>query len=137
MRSPVEIVLDMPSIRERLTGGRMKDYQFQHGDTVRDLVTRFEGVITGRADYISGCNQYSVTTRLSGKKSGEHGEACKEIEGRWFDEDRLQLLEPERIVLPGYATPTKKTKKTKKKAAKTKRPRYRPGGPSHNEPPKG
>jgi len=103
-------------------------YRFQHGDTVQDCITGFEGVITGRADYITGCNQYSVTTRLSGKKSGEHGDSCKEVEGRWFDEDRLQLLENKRIKLPEHPV---------KKAKRLGVIRRKPGGPSHNEPPKG
>jgi len=108
----------------------MARYMFQHGDTVADCITGFEGVITGRADYITGCNQYSVTTRLSGKKSGEHGDACKEVEGRWFDEDRLQLLENKRIKLPRHGARVVKAKRLGVI-------RRRPGGPSHNEPPKG
>ena len=72
-----------------------KDYRFEHGQTVRDIVTRYQGVVTGRADYITGCNQYAVTPRLKSSAS-----AHKEVEGRWFDEDRLTPLRIGRVAVP-------------------------------------
>jgi len=61
----------------------MKDFRFSNGDKVKDIVTGYDGVITGRADYLNGCNRYGV-------------ESCKLEENKivelWFDEDRLVLL---------------------------------------------
>ncbi len=47
------------------------------GSFVEDRITTFAGVVTGRAEYITGCNQYLVTPKNSDK------------EGRWIDEQRL------------------------------------------------
>jgi hypothetical protein len=55
----------------------------QLGDTVRDQITGFEGVTTGRAEYLTGCVQFIVQPPL---KDG------KFEEGRWFDEDRLEVM---------------------------------------------
>lgn len=53
----------------------------QLGDTVRDVITNFTGVVTGIVEYISGCNQALVTPRL--KNDGSREEGC------WFDLQRL------------------------------------------------
>ncbi len=63
----------------------MSDFRFVHGDTIEDIITGFKGIVTGRADYITGCNQYSVTGRV--EKDGakqEHGHM-------WLDENRVKL----------------------------------------------
>ena len=51
------------------------------GDTLYDRITTFRGVVTGRADYITGCNTYLLQPQ--GLKDGSP------IESRWIDEDRL------------------------------------------------
>ena len=48
----------------------------------KDKITKFEGVITGFAQYITGCDQYLVQPEC---KDGAH------VEGRWFDDNRLQV----------------------------------------------
>ena len=57
------------------------DYLFGLGVTVKDTITGYKGVITGRADYITGCNQYLITPK-SDKGSMP--------ESHWFDENRLK-----------------------------------------------
>lgn len=48
------------------------------GATAKDVITGFEGVVTGRASYLTGCDQYLLSPR--GEK-----------EARWFDGQRLEL----------------------------------------------
>ncbi|PRD42305.1 hypothetical protein C5748_17005 [Phyllobacterium phragmitis] len=56
------------------------------GSTVSDIITGLSGVVTGRATYITGCDQYLVAPK-EGKES------------RWFDEQRLTLQDAPIIVL--------------------------------------
>lgn len=51
---------------------------------VKDVITGFEGIITGHADYITGCDQFLVQPSA---KDGEWKEA------RWFDEKRLEVVD--------------------------------------------
>jgi hypothetical protein len=67
------------------------------GDTVRDRITNFEGVVTGRCAYLSGCNQMLVVPPA---KEGAYRD------GQWFDEQRLVAVpNVDRIVLENGATP--------------------------------
>lgn len=50
------------------------------GDRVRDRITGFQGIVTGVATYITGCKQACVAPTV--KSDG----------GRWFDEDRLEVV---------------------------------------------
>lgn len=61
----------------------MKDFKYNHGDEAQDIITGFKGVITGRADYITGCNQYVVIPVTPINTSF--------VDGQWFDEDRLEI----------------------------------------------
>jgi hypothetical protein len=65
-------------------------YKFELGQTVKDVLSGFEGLITGRADYLTGCNQYSVSPPL---KDGAW------VDGRWFDESRLKLINKKKVTL--------------------------------------
>ena len=59
---------------------------------VQDLITGFEGVITGRCEYITGCNQYLLAPKI---KVGESMAG-----GQWFDEQRIKIVDgKEKIVL--------------------------------------
>jgi hypothetical protein len=51
------------------------------GKTVRDRITGFVGVVTGRCQYISGCDQALVQPAVDADQ--------KFVEARWFDVDRL------------------------------------------------
>jgi len=58
--------------------------KFILGQEVKDKITGFKGIVTGHADYLTGCNQYCV---LPSKLKDNNI-----IEGRWFDEGRLKLV---------------------------------------------
>lgn len=62
------------------------------GDTVKDKITGFRGVVTGRCEYISGCHQVLVVPPV--KADGAYGDA------QWLDEDRAEVQTAvERVVL--------------------------------------
>lgn len=51
------------------------------GYTAEDKVTGFRGVVTGRVEYLTGCNQVLLMPKVD--KDG------KTMEGAWFDEQRV------------------------------------------------
>ena len=55
------------------------------GDKVEDTITGFSGLVTGIADYLTGCSQACVQPRT--KDSGDFQDS------RWFDVDRLVTIE--------------------------------------------
>lgn len=60
-------------------------FKIEMGVKVRDIINGFEGVVTGRAEYVTGCNQYIVCpTGLD--KDG------KMRDSSWFDEGRLEVV---------------------------------------------
>jgi hypothetical protein len=61
------------------------DFAIEKGAKVADVITGFEGIVTGRVDYITGCNQYLVQPKQ--KADGNF------IEAKWFDEHRLTVNE--------------------------------------------
>jgi hypothetical protein len=65
-------------------------FKIENGVEVRDKVTGFSGVVTGRADYITGCNQYLVQPPA---KDGAF------VEPRWYDEHRLAVIGTTRVEL--------------------------------------
>lgn len=56
------------------------------GLTVQDRITGFKGVVTGRAQYVTGCEQALVQPPIK----ADGGDF---VEGRWFDEDRLVVVD--------------------------------------------
>ncbi len=58
-----------------------KPFQLNLGTTICDKITGFEGVITGRVEYLTGCVQYLLTPKIAEDGSHRNGE--------WFDEGRL------------------------------------------------
>ena len=55
----------------------------QLGLKARDIITGFEGIIVGRAEYLYGCTQYGVMpAAVDGKLGGSE----------WFDEGRIQVI---------------------------------------------
>lgn len=53
------------------------------GKKARDKVTGFEGVIIGRCQYLTGCDQYGlVPPARDGKIEGS----------QWFDEGRIEVI---------------------------------------------
>jgi L-rhamnose isomerase len=59
-------------------------FRFELGSTVRDIITSFEGVVTGRCQYLTGCTQYLVQPRGTAKAPA--------AESRWLDEAKLSLV---------------------------------------------
>jgi hypothetical protein len=66
--------------------------QVELGQEVKDSITGFFGLATGRVEYITGCNQVLVQPQC--KPDGEY------IENRWFDEDRLSVINGTVFALP-------------------------------------
>ena len=64
------------------------------GAHAKDIVTGFEGVVTGRAQYLTGCDQYILSPKASGADFKS---------GHWFDENRLSVLKKSVVVLPKLA----------------------------------
>lgn len=56
---------------------------------VRDKVTGFVGIATGRVEYITGCNQVLVSPPV--KQDGDLPDS------KWFDEQRMEVLEEDFI----------------------------------------
>lgn len=61
------------------------------GVKAKDKITGFEGVVTGHADYLTGCDQYLLSPTVD-DKGGKR-------EGAWFDDQRLEVSDPNAIVL--------------------------------------
>ena len=53
------------------------------GRKAKDKITGFEGILTGRAEYLTGCDQFLVQPAV--KKGGDYAG------GQWFDENRLTV----------------------------------------------
>jgi len=65
--------------------------KFQFGSEVRDVVSGFTGIVTGFCSYITGCEQYLVQP--------ESVDKTKKPDALWLDEDRLQIITPEKVRL--------------------------------------
>ena len=61
--------------------------KFELGDNVRDLVTGFEGLITGTAQSLSGCTQYLVKPAVPMERK-----KYERPEGVWIDEGYLKKV---------------------------------------------
>ena len=89
----------------------MIDKDTSLGTRARDLVSGFEGIITGRAQYLNGCTQF-VLDPPKDKDS-------KIVKGQWFDNGQLEVVDiglADQIPGPVAAE------------------RARPGGPQRNAP---
>jgi hypothetical protein len=63
----------------------MSRFKFELGDQVRDLVTSYEGIVTGRTEWLNGCRRYLI--ELS--KLNKDGEPVKGLNA---DEQTLVLV---------------------------------------------
>lgn len=59
------------------------------GKIAKDKITGFTGIVTGKAEYLTGCNQFLLMPPCA-----ENGAF---VEGQWFDEGRLSVLPGEGI----------------------------------------
>ena len=74
------------------------DIKAELGMTYKDVITQFEGVAIGRADYITGCSQVLLVPQgltADGKRR----------EGEWFDEQRLRGCLVPKVVIDNGRTP--------------------------------
>jgi len=62
----------------------MKSFAFNNGDVLQDAITGFKGTVTGRANYLTGCDQYLLVPKVD--KEGKH------VDGRWIDSQRLKKV---------------------------------------------
>jgi len=65
------------------------------GDKVKDRISRLVGIATGRTEYLYGCVRIIVTP--------EEVKDGKAVEGGWFDEDQLVVVEAEAVRQPESA----------------------------------
>ena len=65
------------------------------GDEVMDSISGFKGIVTGRAEYMTGCVQIQVAAR--DQKPGESPVEC------WLDEQRLSVTKAGAYGLPEWA----------------------------------
>lgn len=61
-----------------------RDFKFENGEKVKDIITGFMGIVTGSVYYITGCNQYLITPKVKVDNAS--------VESSWYDEDRLELV---------------------------------------------
>ena len=62
-----------------------RQFKFEIGEVVKDIVTGFEGVIMSVTYYFTGCNHYGLCSQNLGEKE-------KIDEWKWFDEKRLMTM---------------------------------------------
>lgn len=53
------------------------------GQKAKDKVTGFEGILTGMARYLYGCDQYCIVPPVIDGKIGD---------SQWFDEGRIEVI---------------------------------------------
>lgn len=59
------------------------------GDEVKDIVTGFKGIATGRSQWLQGCDHILVQPPVNKK-----GEAR---DGKWFDEPQCKVLKRAKV----------------------------------------
>ena len=53
------------------------------GSRAIDIITGFDGIVIGRAIYLTGCDQYLLNPKCK--------EGNSRVDGLWIDEQRLQV----------------------------------------------
>ncbi len=66
--------------------------RFELGTRARDIVTGFEGVVTAKVEYLTGCIQYAI-------KPPELDKDGKMRDAHYFDEDSLVAVDAKRVVI--------------------------------------
>ncbi len=64
------------------------------GDSAKDVISGFTGIVTGRAEYLTGCTQFVVSAQKLDKDGKLPG-------AEWFDESRLMVVKKGAVKLPG------------------------------------
>ena len=68
-----------------------KKNKIKMGCKARDIVTGFEGIVTSKTSYITGCSQYYLVSQSE--------DASKKAEGTWVDEPRLKVIDSKKVKL--------------------------------------
>ena len=63
----------------------------QLGNTAKDVITGFQGVVIVKCQYLTGCSQSLLVPRAN--QDGE-------VKTMWVDDDRLEAVDTPTIVLP-------------------------------------
>lgn len=61
------------------------------GHKAKDRISGFSGTITGRAQYLTGCDQYLIRPSVGADGAFRGGE--------WFDENAIEVLDGDPLVL--------------------------------------
>jgi len=65
----------------------------QLGDLVRDIISGFEGVITGKTEWLNGCVRYMLEPRSLDKDGNR-------VAANWFDSAQVELVT--KAVIPSF-----------------------------------
>jgi hypothetical protein len=60
------------------------------GDVVRDKISGFSGVATGRLEYLNGCVRWAISPRILHE--------AKPVESQYFDEEQVEVVPDEKGV---------------------------------------
>lgn len=67
------------------------------GSEVQDVITGFKGIVTGRVEYITGCNQVLVAPKAA--KDGSMRDST------WIDEQRVKVTKKAKTFFDNGKTP--------------------------------
>ena len=54
------------------------------GQEAKDKITGFKGILIGKIEYLTGCDQYGITPKSKGGQKSTGTE--------WFDEGRIEVI---------------------------------------------
>lgn len=83
------------SPRKEKTVSENKSFEFEMGSKVKDKVSGMRGVVIGRADYISGCNQYLMQPDATKQQVKDNTKS----DSMWFDGPRLESVPGKKLVV--------------------------------------
>lgn len=69
--------------------------KIEFGDKARDIITGFQGIVTGKSSYITGCDRYCLNPGID--KDG------KTQESLWFDENSIEVIQAQAVVIKPVA----------------------------------
>jgi hypothetical protein len=69
-----------------------REFKFELGEVLKDVVTGFEGVVMARTQYYTDCDHYGLLSQKLDKES-------KPQDYVWFDETRLQKTNKKPVAL--------------------------------------
>lgn len=72
--------------------------KFALGDTLRDHITGFEGVVIARTEWLNGCVRYDLQPPTLDKD----GQPVKDV---WFDEEQVALRQAAELSVPSHGGP--------------------------------